>query len=79
MNSKLSSCLKLLRFCPHTSLFVQKYLGAELLLLRTFELLLFCLLEFDIVSEKSDVNLVFMHSLILYFDSALIWIDFSFR
>lgn len=54
-------------------------LGSELLLLRAFELWFHGLLGFGIVSEKSDVSLVFVHFLFLYFDSVFIWMDFVFR
>lgn len=52
---------------------------SELLLLQAFELLLLCLPELGNVNEKSDVNLVSMHSLFLYFDSLLIEMNFIFR
>lgn len=46
------------------------------MVLRTFELLLLYLLGFGTVSEKSDISLVFMHSLFQYFDSVFVWIFF---
>lgn len=69
---------KLLRFAfTNDSLFVHRCQDSELLLLRAFELLLLCLLELGNVNEKSDVNLVSMHSFCILIHYLLGWISFS--
>ena len=53
--------------------------GAELLLLGASELWRLCLPGLGDVGERSDVSLISVDSLFLYFDAVLTWMDFMCR